>query len=397
MDFRFTTEEEAFRKEVRQFLKEELTPDWQEQLDTETELLAERQSGFVKQFNKKLAQRRWLTMPWPVEYGGLKASVMQQMIYNEEMAYHDAPTGLNMGVAWVGPALMVYGSEEQKRRFLPAIANHDEVWCTLYSEPGAGSDLASLQTRAVRDGDEWVINGQKIWTSGAHRSDWGWLAARTDPEAPKHKGISMFVLSMDTPGITIRPLVNMAGMHGFNEVFFQDVRIPANYIVGQENNGWYQLAVALDFERSSVAGVARARRWWEELIAFARDVGAHGRAPLRETRPEVRHRLAEIGLEIEVGQHLSYRVASLQQAGKIPNYEASIAKLYSSELGQRLARTGMELLGLYGQLHPRSKYVYLKGRIERYYQVSVAETIGGGTSEIMRGIIATRGLGLPRG
>jgi len=392
MEFRFTAEEEAFRAEVREFLKEELPPGWQDQFDSDTELLTEQQSEFGRQFNKKLAQRRWLTLPWPVEYGGLKASIMQQMIYNEEMAYNGAPTGLNMGVAWVGPSLMIYGTDEQKKRFLPAIANHEEIWCTLYSEPGAGSDLASLQTRAVRDGDEWVISGQKIWTSGAHRSDWGWLAARTDPEAPKHKGISMFILPMNTPGITVRPLVNMASMRGFNEVFFEDVRIPANYIVGQENNGWYQLAVALDFERSSVAGVARARRWWEDLMTFARE-----HRPFVETRPEVRHRLAEIGLEIEAGQNLCYRVASLQQAGKIPNYEASIAKLYSSELGQRLARSGMELLGLYGQLHPRSKYVHLRGRIERYYQLGVAETIGGGTSEIMRNIIAIRGLGLPRG
>ncbi len=392
MEFRFTADEEAFRTDVREFLKAELTPGWQDRLDSETELLVEQQSQFARQFNKKLAQRRWLTLPWPEEYGGLKASIMQQMIYNEEMAYRGAPTGLNMGVAWVGPSLMIYGTDEQKKRFLPAIANHDEIWCTLYSEPGAGSDLASLQTRAVKDGDEWVINGQKIWTSGAHRSDWGWLAARTDPEAPKHKGISMFILPMDTPGVTIQPLVNMAGMHGFNEVFFEDVRIPANYIVGQENNGWYQLAVALDFERSSVAGVARARRWWEELIGFSKE-----QCSFVEARPEVRHRLAEIGVELEAGQNLSYRVASLQQAGKIPNYEASIAKLYSSELGQRLAGTGMELLGMYGQLHPKSKYAYLKGRIERYYQLSVAETIGGGTSEIMRNIIAMRGLGLPKG
>jgi alkylation response protein AidB-like acyl-CoA dehydrogenase len=392
MEFRFTAEEEAFRTEVREFLKVELPSGWQDQFDSETELGADQQSEFGRQFNKKLAERHWLTLPWPEEYGGLKASIMQQMIYNEEMAYNGAPTGLNMGVAWVGPSLMIYGTEEQKKRFLPAIASHDEIWCTLYSEPEAGSDLASLQTRAVKDGDEWVINGQKIWTSGAHRSDWGWLAARTDPEAPKHKGISMFILPMDTAGITIRPLVNMAGMHGFNEVFFEDVRIPANYIVGQENNGWYQLAVALDFERSSVAGVARARRWCEDLIAFSKE-----RRPFLEARPEVRHRLAEIGLEIDVGQNLSYRVASLQQTGKIPNYEASIAKLYSSELGRRLAGTGMDLLGLYGQLRPRSKFSYLKGRIERYYQLSVAETIGGGTSEIMRNIIAMRGLGLPKG
>ncbi|OGO47379.1 MAG: hypothetical protein A2W34_05965 [Chloroflexi bacterium RBG_16_64_32] len=394
MEFRFTAEEEAFRTEVREFLKIELPPGWSALggFDSETELGSEQQSEFGRKFNKKLAKRRWLTMPWPVEYGGLKASIMQQMIYNEEMAYASAPTGLSMGVAWVGPSLMIYGTEEQKKRYLPTIASHDEIWCTLYSESEAGSDLASLQTRAVRDGDEWVINGQKIWTTGAHSSDWGWIAARTDPEAPKHKGISMFILPMHAPGITVAPLINMAGMHGFNEVFFQDVRIPASYIVGQENNGWYQLAVALDFERTSVAGVARARRWWEDLLRFSRE-----QRGFVEARPEVRHRLAEIGLEIEAGKNLCYRVATLQQAGQIPNYEASIAKLYSSEVGRRLSGTGMELLGLYGQLHPRSKYAYLRGRIERYYQVSVAETIAGGTSEIMRNIIAIRGLGLPKG
>jgi alkylation response protein AidB-like acyl-CoA dehydrogenase len=392
MEFGFTPEEEAFRAEVRDFLKKELPPRWQDEFDTETELGAEQQSEYSRQFTKKLAQRRWLTLPWPVEYGGLKASVMQQMIYNEEMAYANAPASFSMGVAWVGPALMIYGTEEQKKRFLPPIASHDEIWCTLYSEPEAGSDLASLRARAVKDGDEWVIAGQKTWTTGAHRSDWGWLAARTDPEAPKHKGISLFMVPMDAAGITIQPLINMAGMHGFNEVYFEDVRIPASYLVGQENNGWYQLAVALDFERTSVAGVARARRWWEDILAFSSE-----HRPFVEARPEVRHRLAEIGVEIEAGQNLCYRVASLQQAGKIPNYEASIAKLYSSELGQRLAATGMDLLGLYGQLHPKSRYAYLRGRIERYYQVAVAETIAGGTSEIMRAIIAIRGLGLPRG
>ncbi len=392
MEFRFTPEEEAFRAEVRDFLKKELKPGWQDDFDTETEMGVEEQSEFSRQFTKKLAQRRWLTLPWPEEYGGLKASVMQQMIYNEEMAYAGAPASFSMGVAWVGPALMIYGTDEQKKRFLPPIASHDEIWCTLYSEPAAGSDLASLQTRAVKDGDEWVLSGQKTWTTGAHRSDWGWIAARTDPDAPKHKGISMFMVPMDSPGITILPLVNMAGMHGFNDVFFEDVRIPANYLVGQENNGWYQLAVSLDFERSSIAGAARARRWLEDLVAFAAD-----HRSIVDARPEIRHRLADTSLEIEVGRYLSYHVASLQQAGKIPNYEASIAKLYSSELGQRLARTGWDLLGLYGQLHPHSKYAYLRGRIERYCQVSVAETIAGGTSEIMRAIIAIRGLGLPKG
>jgi alkylation response protein AidB-like acyl-CoA dehydrogenase len=237
-----------------------------------------------------------------------------------------------------------------------------------------------------------VINGQKIWTSGAHRSNWGWLAARTDFEAPKHKGISMFLVPMDTPGISIQPLVNMAGQHGFNEVFFEDVRIPASYLVGQENQGWYQLAVALDFERSSIAGSARARRMYEEVVRFATENQA-----FIEARPEIRHRLADVHIEIDIAKYLSYRVASLQQAGKIPNYEATIAKLYSSELGQRMARTTIEMLGMHGQLHPKSKHAKMKGFAERYYQLSVSETIAGGTSEVMRGVAAIRGLGLPRG
>jgi alkylation response protein AidB-like acyl-CoA dehydrogenase len=392
MDFRFSDEEENFRTEVKEFLRKELTPGWDEQFDAESEMGMSAQGDFAKQFQKKIAEKGWIALPWPKEYGGMAATVMQQMVYNEEMAYTGAPTGFNMGVAWVGPSLMIYGTDEQKKRFLPRITNLEDTWCTLYSEPGAGSDLAALQTRAVRDGDEWVINGQKIWTSGAHRSNWGWLAARTDFEAPKHKGISMFLVPMDAPGITIRPLINMGGQHGFNEVFFEDVRIPADMLVGQQNMGWYQLAVALDFERSSIGGSARGRRVFEQLLAFAREHPEYAAA-----KPEVRHRLAEVGIEIDVAQFLSYRVASLQQAGKIPNYEATIAKLYSSELGQRLARSGVELLGMYGQLHPKSKYARLKGGMERYYQLSVAETIAGGTSEVMRGVAAIRGLGLPRG
>ncbi|HEY5625380.1 MAG TPA: acyl-CoA dehydrogenase family protein, partial [Dehalococcoidia bacterium] len=235
MDFRFTPEEEAFRSEVQAFLKAELKPGWDDEFDAESELGVEAHGDFAKNFNRKLADRGWLAIAWPEQYGGLDASVMQQVVYSEEMAYAGAPVGFNMGVAWVGPSLMLYGTDEQKNEFIPRITNLEHTWCTLYSEPAAGSDLAAIQTKAVRDGDDFVINGQKIWTTGAHRSNWGWLAARTDPDAPKHKGISMFLVPMDAPGVTIQPLVNMAGNHGFNEVFYEDVRIPAKYLVGQEN------------------------------------------------------------------------------------------------------------------------------------------------------------------
>ena len=331
-------------------------------------------------------------MAWPKEYGGLDASHMQQLIYHEELSYYGVPGGGGMGVAWVGPAIMLYGTEEQKQRFLPRITEGEDIWCTLYSEPGAGSDLASLQTRAVQDGDDFVINGQKIWTTGAQRSHWGWLAARTDPEAPKHKGISTFVVPMDAPGITIRPLVNMAGQDGFYEVFFDNVRIPKENLVGELNRGWYQVAVALDFERSGIQFFARARRTLEKLVSLIQE------------QPEVTRRdsptrlaLADRFVEVNAGTWMSYRIPWLQSQGVIPNYEASISKLYGSELAQRIAATGMQLLGSYGQLAPGSKFAPLAGQIERDYLQMVAATIGGGTSEVQRSIIATRGLGLPRG
>ena len=391
MDFKFAPEEEAFRTEVKEFLKQELKPGWDEEFDSESELGVEVQGQFAKDFNKKLAERGWLAIAWPKQYGGMEASVMQQVVYNEEMAYAGAPVGFNMGVAWVGPSLMLYGTEEQKNEFIPKITNLEHTWCTLYSEPAAGSDLAAVETKAVRDGDDWVINGQKIWTTGAHRSNWGWLAARTDPDAPKHKGISMFLVPMDAPGISIRPLVNMAGNHGFNEVFFEDVRIPANYLVGTENSGWYMLAVALDFERSSIAGSARIRRALGELVSFAKE-----NPQFIENKPQIRNRLVDTAIEVEIGAALSYRVASMQNEGKAPNYEATIAKLYSTELSQRFASTGIELLGMYGPLHPKSKYAKLKGGMERGYQLAVSATIAGGTSEVMKTIGAIRGLGLPR-
>jgi alkylation response protein AidB-like acyl-CoA dehydrogenase len=390
MDFHFTAAEETFRTEVRDFLDRELPLGWEQRFSRGTPGGDDgARWEFGRRFTRRLAERKWLAMPWPVEYGGLGASVMQQMIYNEELGYRRSP-GFSMGIAWVGPALMLYGSEEQKRRFLPPITEDSEVWCTLYSEPGSGSDLASLQTRAVRDGDDFVINGQKIWTSGAHRSDWGWLAARTDPDAPKHKGISLFLLDMQTPGVTVRPLINMANGHEFNEVFFDNVRIPKDRRVGEENRGWYQLAVALDFERSSIGGSAGAQRTLDDLLDFIRNQKL-------AVSPALRYQLADRQIEIKVARNLSYRIAAMQQQGKVPNHEASAAKLYSTELNQRLARTAIDILGMSGTLDGADSRAPMQGAVKYNFLRSVANTIEGGTSEVQRGIIATRGLGLPRG
>ena len=396
MDFKDDAEIAGFRDEVRTFIGDNLPGDWGSRPAGEG--YDDYTFPILRNFQSEMAKKRWLTMAWPKEYGGLEAKHWQQAVMSEEMAYRRAPgSGANMGVQWVGPSLMLYGTDAQKQEHLQRIADADSWWCTLYSEPGSGSDLASLQTRAVADGDDYVINGQKIWTSGAHRADWGWLAARTDPDAPKHKGITMFMLRMDTPGVTVRPLINMADGHGFNEVFFEDVRVPKSNVVGEVNRGWYHLAVALDFERSGIGAFAGGRRTVEEITEFAAD---HPR--YLQQRPHVRYELAERMIEVEVGTFMAYRIVHMQSQDIVANHEASMSKLFGSELGQRIARTGVSLLGLDGGLWggdgaADERYAALQGRLARSYVSSVSGTIAAGTSEIQRNIIATRGLGLPRG
>ncbi|MCS7275920.1 MAG: acyl-CoA dehydrogenase family protein [Dehalococcoidia bacterium] len=396
MEFRFSPEEEAFRQEVREFLRRE----WSEDAaggGAESPLGYGGGRGLdeIRRFQKKLAQKGWLTLAWPKEYGGMGASVMKQVIFNEEMAYHRAPQQLGVGPDRVGPTIILYGTEEQKREHLPPIANAEVIWCQGFSEPGAGSDLASLQTTAVEDGDYFVVNGQKIWTSLAHVADWMILLARTDPDAPKHRGISYFLVDMRTPGITVRPLIDMTGRHAFNQVFFDNVRVPRKNLVGELNRGWYVAAATLDFERSGINRVMAGVRLYEELVEYARETVRDGR-PLMAL-PTVRHKLAELRIEFEVGRLLAYRVAWVQAQGRIPNQEASMSKLFGSELQQRLARAGMEIMGLGGQLRPGSRWAPMAGRIADYYLGAVATTIAAGTSEVMRNIIAIRGLGLPRG
>ncbi|MEX0781005.1 MAG: acyl-CoA dehydrogenase family protein [Dehalococcoidia bacterium] len=381
MDFRLSTEQLAFQDEVTGFVKSGLPAGWDGQQETIDERMA-----VEREVMRRLAENRWLALPWPKEYGGLGATPMEQLIFNEQMAYHRVPGYVNMGVAWVGPVVMLYGTDDQKRDYLGKIADGTDIWCTLYSEPEAGSDLAAMQTRAVRDGDDYILNGQKIWTSFGHYADWGWLAARTDPDVPKHKGLSTFAVKMDTPGITVRPLVNMAGTHEFNEIFFEDVRIPASQLVGEENRGWYHVAVGLDFERSSIGATSNARRTVHDLVRHA---GRH-RAT---TRPEIRTRLADHAVSVEVLRAMAYNIAALQEGGFAPTREAQMAKLFGAELQQRVATTGLQVFGMDGQASretsPAFDYQYTLLR-------SVANTIEGGTSEIQRSVIATRGLGLPR-
>ena len=393
MEFRFTPEQEVLRQQLREFFKQELPDDRQL---SEDEVDSEEEWQFLRQFQKKLASRGWLVPHWPKQYGGADLGIMEQVIMREETAYHRAPLLDIFGVNMLGPVLMMFGSEEQKLEFLPGIASAEVTWCQGYSEPAAGSDLASLQTRAVRDGDDYVINGQKIWTTNAHRAEWMFMLARTDPEAPKHKGISFLIAPMSSPGITVQPLINMTDRHGFNEVFFEDVRVSAKGLVGEENRGWYVGAALLDFERSSIGNAAASRRSLDELVQYCREESGNGKPLIGETI--VRNRLAEIAIETEMGRFLSYRVASIQARGEVPNMEASVAKVYNSELSQRLAGTGVEIMGLYGQVRPESKkWARLRGEFTMSYMMTLGISIAGGTSEIMRNIIAQRGLGLPRG
>lgn len=392
MDFHLSTQDEDYRKEVTGFLAENLPVDWSGSAAADPD----QDWQFTLDMRRKLANRGWLTQAWPSEYGGRGASFTEQLVFSEEMAYHLAPGRDGFGVQMLGPTLMVHGSEEQKRTYLPPIARGEVQWCQGYSEPGSGSDLASLQTRAVRDGDDFVINGSKIWTSNAHRADHMFLLARTDPDAPKHRGISFLLIdNTKTPGITINPIINMTGAHSFNQVFFDNVRIPATNLVGELNRGWYVGMTLLDFERSGIEHPATARRTIEDLIKYARDTQTDGHPII--SNPATRYELADRAIEAEAGRLMSYNIVWMQSQKLVPNKEASIAKLFGSELQQRVARTGMHLLGMHGQLRSGQPRTPLAGRILQLYLGTIPYTIFSGSSEIQRNVIANRGLGLPRG
>jgi len=395
MDFRFTEEDETFREEVRQWLKREIPQRW---IELEPGIWEETEESWAlsRQFQRKLGQKGWLAPAYPKEYGGLELSHMKRLILAEELAYHRAPVGVEVEITvnWVAPSIMLFGTEKQKKDYVTRVAKGEIIFCLGYSEPNAGSDLAALQTRAVEVGDEYVINGQKTWCSYGHLADYCWLAARTDPDASKHKGISMFVVDMKTPGITVRPLINILNRHSFNEVFFDDVRVPKDNLVGQKNNGWYQLVIALDFERSSIGWAAANQRIIEQLVQYAKESKLNGE-PLAND-PLLRNELANAAVENEVARMMSYRIAWMYSKGLHPSYESSMSMVFVSEVSRRIANVGMRLLGHYGELDRDSKRAILNARIMRMCLSSLSIGVGGGSNEIQRNIIAMRGLGLPR-
>ena len=351
----------------------------------------------VAAFREALLDRGWAAPAWPKEYGGAELPVDRQFILSEVFAEFRAPRA---GTLDVGSTIMAHGSDELKRRFLPGFVEGTLKWAQGYSEPGAGSDLASLQTRADRDGDDFVLNGQKIWTSRAREADWMFGLFRSDPDTPKHRGITYLLLEMDTPGISVRPMEQINGRREFNEVFFEDVRVPVDQAVGEVNRGWYVGATHLDFERSSIGSALTMLQTLDDLRDSldeeSRGTGV-ARAKARRS-PTLRSEIADRYTEANVARLFSYRVISIQLRGEVPNYEASMQKLFSDQLVQAIARTAMKTLGLYGPLWDGDdERTVLRAKWARGSIGAIATTIGGGTSEIQRNIIATRGLGLPRG
>ncbi len=389
MRYDFTEEQQAWREEVRAFLQKHLTNDLLAEL---RESGNEGQGPLARRFILALRDRGWWGLAWPPEYGGLGRSAIDQWIFVDEMESAGAPM-LPLTVTSVAPTIMRVGTEEQKKYWLPKIQNAEVEFALGYSEPEAGTDLASLRTRAVLEGDHWIVNGQKMWNTMAHTATHNWLAVRTEPEAPKHKGISILIVPMDAPGVTVQPIYVWPGLRT-NALFLDNVRVPRDHLIGERGMGFYYAAMALNFERLSIGSVGMVRRYFRELVAFVREHAFDG-IPLR-TVPWIRERMARLAVDIEAARMLGLETAWALDQGRVPAAESSMAKVFVSELAQRLADTGIEILGSAGQLHPDEPSAPLHGRIQWLYRTAPLLAFGGGTNEVQRNIIAMLGYGLPR-
>jgi alkylation response protein AidB-like acyl-CoA dehydrogenase len=395
MDFSYTAEQEAFRREVRRWLDQNLPRELCVD-DAADERVAPNREIFEKRraWQAALHTAGWVGVSWPKEYGGRGASMIEQVIYDEEYARARAPVlpGYS-GLGMCGPTLMQWGTDEQKHRFIPRILSGEDIWCQGYSEPNAGSDLASLQTRAEDCGDYFVLNGSKIWTSGAQYADWIFMLARTDPAAPKHRGISYILLDMRSKGVEVRPLVLMNGHEHFNQVFFEDVQVPRENLVGPKNEGWKVSTTTLMFERSGGGGGGHSAQV-KRLAELARRVELGG-VPAWE-HSWVRQRLAQFAIDCEAIKYTRLRSLTRRLKGQPPGPEGSVLKLFGSELGVRIAQFATELLGQHALLGEPTGLVPDAPRWLNRVLSSRQYTIAGGTSEIQRNIIGDRTLGLPR-
>ena len=387
MDFRFTPQQERFREEIRNFLQEELTGEMLEEVEGMVG-----GPGFISmELAKKIGQKGWLAPSWPREYGGLGLSYIEDLIAWEEMALARFIRVL-VGIA-IAPVILHHGNEEQKRRFLPPIARGEVEYVFGYTEPQAGTDLAALELRAVEYDDCYIMNGQKVFSTRADIADYHWLAARSDPNVPKHKGISLFVVDLKTPGITIRPLKRLDGPTS-TETFYDNVRVPKENLIGEKNKGWYYIMEALDFERIYTFPVAAYLPFFSDLVSFAKENLING---VRiADNPFIRQQLATLAIEMEVGRMLNYRAVWLLDTGRISSHESAMMKVFITEMVQRLAKTGMQILGLAAPLQKGSKWAPIGGEIEHLYRIAIMPTFGAGNNEVLRDLIAIRGLGLPR-
>ncbi len=390
MELKFSAEDEAYRLKLRSWLQDHMPAEAMPYDQDEA-------FAYRRDWQRQLYEGGWVGIHWPKAYGGQGATLVQQAIYAQETARAQAPQPANgLGISIVGPTLMAHGTEEQKKRYIPKILNADEIWCQGFSEPNSGSDLASLQTKAVLDGDEFVVNGQKIWTSLGQYADWCILLVRTDTDAPKHRGITFLLVDMHSPGVTVRPLKQITGHAEFNETFFDNVRVPREHAIGEINEGWRIAMTTLTYERgiSTLATQVRMQQHLEAMTDYARHTQRNGHTLSQD--PVLRQKLAEAHIRVEIMLLNLYRGITAQLRGQPPGPEASLAKLYWSELDKSMQELGMSMQGPYSQLTRESKHA-VPGDWQYNFLRSRAGTIYSGTSEIQKNIIGERVLGLPKG
>ncbi|OLT14550.1 hypothetical protein BJF79_18985 [Actinomadura sp. CNU-125] len=409
MNWDDTPQQAAFREEVRAFVREKFPASYEPAWDEEQSLEPEDVAGYnwpvdrvsddparrdgARAWADALAERGWIAPHWPSEFGGAGLSPMEEFILHEEMMRARVPTVNGIGAFLLGPTLLVHGTDEQKAAHLPPIARGEATWAQGFSEPGAGSDLASLRTRAVRDGDVYVVDGQKVWTSLGQYADWLFVLVRTDPAAdPRHRGITFLLVEADAPGVTIRPISDLRGAAPFCEIFFDGVRVPVANRVGEENRGWYVAMTALGFERAGIGATIKYEQALAELVAYLRSPDG---ARFARADGDLRREIARRHTEIRVLYNLARYTVSRQAAGEEPGYEASVNQLFGAELHQRLARTGARVFGRHADLWERDD-APMNAYWTHMIRDSVASTFLGGTTEIQRNVIATRGLNLPR-
>ena len=398
MDFALTPEQQSFRDEARDWLGKNLPADWVARLRQGSDVPRPEAYRFLRDWQRRMYEAGFVGITWPKEYGGRGLSFMEEMILHEEMALHKAPPVLNiLAIGMAGPTIIAYGTEEQKKRYPAKMLSCEEIWCQGYSEPNAGSDLAAPQTRAVKDGEHYVVNGQKVWTSLAHVADWMMLLARTDPDVPKHKGITYFLLDMRSPGVTVKPLKQMTGDAEFNEVYFDNVRVHDSQILGGLNNGWAVGMTTLMYERLALGfGLqVRLRIALDGLVELARHTTKNGAPVTRD--PVMRQKLAQLWIDTEVFKYTGARAITKLLKGELPGPEASAGKMMWVEGHQRLQELAMELQGPYAQLGRGSTWAVDGGVWQHSFLRSRANSIEGGTTEIQKNIIGERVLGLPKG